>query len=322
MPTLKDIANLSGVSVSTVSRVLNGDQTLNVNEVTKELILNNAKELNYKFKSHSTQGTKIAIINWYSHDQEIIDPYYYYIRKGAEATCSKEKFDFDVFFKEDGFQALHNYNAIIAIGKFSKTEVEKLEKYGQHIVFIDSNPDKQKFDSVEVDFDNLMENVFEYVKKYDTDSICLLNGCEYVGKQKYDDPRSNSFKKMCKLNDIENIDIVEGEFTTESGYEMFSTLHKMDKMKKIIICGNDLIAMGANKAAYKFNYKVGEDVFIVGVNNIPIAKYLVPSLTTIDIPQTQMGYEAVNLVKRRKTTKRSSAITILVPTKIVKRKSC
>ncbi len=323
MATLKDIANDCNVSVSTVSRVLKGDKTLNVNSSTKELIWASATKLNYKVKAKSTTGMKLAVVNWYSHDQEVIDPYYYYIRKGVEATCQQEKFEFDVFFKEDSFENIQSYDAIIAIGKFAPSSVELLAKFNKSIVFVDSNPDRLKFDSVQVDFDSLLEDVFNYALESERGSIGLMNGCEYLEGEKYQDPRLIAYKKQCKLNELDSEKyLIEGDFTIESGYEMFLQLNQEARVPDVLICGNDLIAMGANKAAYKLGMKVGEDIKIVGINNIPVAKYMVPSLTTVEIPQTQMGVEAVTLLKRRQTSESNDPITILVPTKLVKRKSC
>lgn len=323
MATLKDIANDCSVSVSTVSRVLKGDKTLNVNSTTKDLIFESAKKLNYKIKSKSTAGLKIAVINWYSHDQEVIDPYYYYIRKGVEEQCIAEKIEFDVFFKENSIDSLFNYDAFIAIGKFSNKIVKELEKFDKHIVFIDSNPNKLKFDSVQIDFGEMVKELFDYIKSKNISDIGLINGCEYLEGIKYPDPRLVEYDKQCKLNDLDNRKyLIEGEFTIESGYDMFYTLHEEKRVPKAIICGNDLIAMGANKAAYKLGYTVGEDVYILGINNIPVAKYMVPSLTTVEIPQQQMGKEAVNIVKRRQANVENDPVTILVPTRIVKRKSC
>lgn len=322
MATLKDIATDCSVSVSTVSRVLKGDKTLNVNANTKDMIWASAKRLGYKIKAQSTIGTKIAVVNWYSHDQEVIDPYYYYIRKGVEQGCISENFEYDTFYIEDGINDLHKYDAIIAIGKFSENTVKKLEALERTIIFVDSNPNSTKFDAIQVDFDSLIQELFEYIIDNHNKDIGLMIGSEYLGNNKYLDPRLKAFKKQCKLNDIDKLNIIEGEFTIESGYKMFNQLHKENRIPKTIICGNDLIGMGANKAAYKLGLKVGSDVNIVGINNIPVAKFMVPSLTTVEIPQQLMGQESVKLLKRRQTDGKGEPITILVSTRIVKRKSC
>lgn len=322
MATLKDIAKDCNVSVSTVSRVLKGDKTLNVNSSTKDLIWTSANKFNYKVKGQTATGTKLAIINWYSHDQEVIDPYYYYIRKGVEHQCQQEQFEYDVLFKENSIDDLYKYDALVAIGKFNQSLVTKLEAFNKFIVFIDSNPDNLKFDSVQVDFEKMLEDIIEYTLEKHGPSITLLNGREYLENIKYEDPRLIAFKKQCKLKDVSNYQVIEGDFTIESGFEMMSEIIASNANPKVIICGNDLIAVGANKAAHKHGLTVGKDIFILGINNIPIAKYMVPSLTTVDIPQKQMGIEAVNLVKRRQISGKQDPIKILVPTKLIKRKSC
>ncbi len=324
MATLKDIANVCGVSVSTVSRVLKEDKTLNVNAKTKAEIWEVAREMNYKFKGKSVHGFRVAIVNWYSHDQEVIDPYYYYIRKGIEQQCKTEKFAYNVYFKEDKIDELFNYDAIIAIGKFSDEDVLILQKNVSPIIFVDSNPDPTKFSSVQVDFDKMLEEQFNYILKNDKGPIGMLIGVEYVGDIRYEDPRITAFKKQYKLNDFAHPEqyLIEGEFTVESGFSMFEQMYQENNLPKTLICGNDLIAIGANKAAYNNGLKVGEDIMIIGINNIPVAKYMVPSLTTVDIPQLQMGIEAVLLVKKVAEQAEKSPITILVPTRIVKRKSC
>lgn len=323
MATLKDIAKQCDVSVSTVSRILKRDKTLNVNAKTKELVWETAEGLGYKAKSKSTHGTRVAIVNWYSHDQEVIDPYYYYIRKGVESQSQLEGFEYDVFFKESKLDNLFEYDAIIAIGKFNKQQAKNLcLKVDGNIVFIDSNPDHLKYDSVQVDFDKMVEEMFKYVCCTPDQKIGLINGSEYLDGEKFIDPRTTSFDKQCKLNEVKNKVFIEGEFTIESGYQMFFELEQAGQVPDVLICGNDLIAMGANKAAYKLGLNVGTDVKIIGINNIPVAKYMVPSLTTVDIPQFQMGCEAVGLVKRKIVSKTENPITILVPTKLVRRKSC
>ena len=79
MATIKDIASIVGVSISTVSRVLNFDDTLNVSNTTREKILKVADELDYistKSKKNKEKKTKnVGIIYWYDYEEELGDPY-------------------------------------------------------------------------------------------------------------------------------------------------------------------------------------------------------------------------------------------------------
>ncbi len=324
MATLKDIANQCNVSISTVSRVLKNDKTLNISYETREKILKVSKDLSYQVKSNKNQGISIAIINWYSHDDEIIDPYYYYIRKSTEQECSKVGFSYDTYFKEDDFSKINNYDGVIAIGKFSNNQAKELELISDNLIFVDCNPNINKYDSIEVDFDFAMKEIFEYiVKKLNIKDIALLTGCEKIDNEVYIDMRKTSFLKYSKKYNIFNKDyIVEGEFTLQSGFDMFNELYEKGiKLPKVIICGNDLIAMGVNKAIYKKGLTVGKDIKIIGINDMPISKYIVPSLTTVKIFQKEMGIEAVNLIKRRLEEKSTIAIKITVPTTLKIRKS-
>ncbi len=320
MATLKDIAEKCGVSIATVSRVLKDDKTLSVTDKTKAKINKTAKELNYRIKP-AKLGYKIAVVNWYSHDQEVMDPYYYYIRKGVENQCNLSELDYDIFFQEDGLNGLNNYSGVIAIGKFSKEDVKLIESVTENIVFVDSNPNRTKYSSVEVDFEWMMNDVFNFLNLQEAKQITLLMGKEQVGDEIYEDTRLLSFQKLIKLHQLEEkANVMIGDFTLESGYEMMKQLINEKINLDVIICGNDLIALGANKAAYKNNLQVGEDISIIGINNIPIAKYMVPSLTTVEIPQVEMGEEAVKILINQLKGEKIRKVSIL-PTVLKVRKS-
>ena len=88
MATLKDIASLAEVSIATVSRVLNQDESLSVTEETRHRILTAADELGYtrhqKSGNFKKEKHQIAIIQWVSEEDELDDIYYYNIRLGIE----------------------------------------------------------------------------------------------------------------------------------------------------------------------------------------------------------------------------------------------
>lgn len=322
MATLKDIAESCNVSISTVSRVLKNDKQIKVNEKTRSNILEVAQKLNYQIKTIETKGTRIAIINWYSHDQELVDPYYYYIRKSLEAECKKNDFEFDNYFIEDNAPNYLQYDAVIALGKFDQAFAQKVNSFLKTIIFIGHNPDHTLYDSVEINYELLMHNVFDYAQSLGIKSIGLMNGVEYVNEVKFLDSRLTAFNKVSSQYLIEtNNHSIDGLFSMESGLEMFTELHNHQRVPDFIICGNDMIALGANKAAYKLGYTVGKDVKILGINDIPNAKFMVPSLSTVTVPQEQIGIEAINLLKRRLTETTSLPITVMIPTKLKIRKS-
>lgn len=88
MVTIKDIAHAAGVSSATVSRVLNQDQAMSVSDETRIKIFTIAEQLGYKKSKKTNKRSKfshrIAIIEWYTEQEELDDLYYYSIRLGAE----------------------------------------------------------------------------------------------------------------------------------------------------------------------------------------------------------------------------------------------
>lgn len=325
MATLKDIAKKSNVSESTVSRVLNNDRTISVNEKTKERIFDVANELNYKYKKQSVAGTKIAIVNWYSHDQEAIDPYYYYIRKSVETQLELLGIEYNSFFKNSKLTDYFGYDAIVAIGKFSVKSAIELESVCDKLVFVGCNPNRLKYDSISINFEILMNQIFEYALSLGVKSIGLFSGVESVAGESLPDPRQISYRNYMKINDLDpNKYFVIEEFTMESGVKMFYDMHNENRIPELIISGNDSIAFGINKAAIELGYNVGDELKIIGINDIPLAEYMVPALTTVNIPQNQMGKEAVRLLTRRLKDDEdfNDKIVVNVPTNLVIRKSC
>lgn len=322
MATLKDIATRCDVSISTVSRVLKNDKVIKVNDQTRKQIFDVANGLGYKIKKQDIAGTKVAIINWYSHDQELVDPYYYYIRKSIETECKANTFEFTNFYYEDQEPNYHLFDAVIALGKFNANYAQNLNTKFNNVIFIGYNPDPNLYDSVGINYELMMTNIFEYAQSLNINSIGLMNGREDIGDENFIDSRVIAFNKVSTQYEINTSNYsIDGKFTMESGFDMFNALHKENRIPELIVCGNDMIALGANKAAYNLDYTTGDDVKLIGINDIPNAKFMVPSLTTITISQKQIGIEAINLLKRRLNEQSSSPISIMVPTKLTIRKS-
>ena len=143
MATLKDIAQLASVSIATVSRVLNRDQSLSVTEETRHRILTVAEELGYTKhlktgESHKPKQ-KIAIIQWVSEQGELDDLYYYQIRLGIEKRAQELDYDILRYFNDHPFTLSEEVIGILCIGKFSRSQISAFEEYQKPLVFIDSD---------------------------------------------------------------------------------------------------------------------------------------------------------------------------------------
>lgn len=167
MAKLKDVAKLANVSVSTVSRILNNDTSLSVTDKTKNEVLNAARQLNYPIKQKEKRTT-FAIIQWFSQDQEISDPYYLTLRRGAESFLKKNNIAVRRFFHDDldMDSTLSQIDGILCLGKFSKKYIDKLKKYTQRIILLDMTLYPCREVSIVLDFDDAVKQVIQYLYIY------------------------------------------------------------------------------------------------------------------------------------------------------------
>lgn len=125
MATIKEIAEIAGVSVTTVSRVLNFDDTLNVQDETKRRVFEAADRLEYqiKDKKRKKRKLKLGLLCTYSPEEELEDTYYLSIRIAVEKKLDKEGFKKVTITSEDAVEDVAKLDGIICIGTFSKSMV-------------------------------------------------------------------------------------------------------------------------------------------------------------------------------------------------------
>ena len=137
MSTIKEIAQQAGVSVATVSRILNYDPTLKVAEQTRQRGFDEAKKQNYIKRKIKTKNNynpiRIGIVQWYSIEKELNDPFYLSIRIGAESYLNQNNIEMIRSFRGDPdfLSKLSMLDGLICIGKFIKW---KTRHFCYHII--------------------------------------------------------------------------------------------------------------------------------------------------------------------------------------------
>lgn len=326
MATIKDIAEKAGVSIATVSRVLNYDSSLSVSDDTRKRIFEIAEELSYKKKSlKKTASTKIGIIHWYTEKEELNDLYYMSIRLGIEQRC--EQHDVQVMNYYNNIEAMksEDLQGIIAVGKFSKQQVEELAAMTNHVVFVDSNPDEDRFDAIIIDFEKVTKNVLDHFIQKGHKKIGYLGGRETFKDQtaQIEDMREKTFKSYmmdAKLYNESHLYI--GAFSVEDGYKLMKHAIKDlgDKLPTAFFAANDLLAIGALRAIHEEAIAVPDRVSIIGVDDLSVSKYVFPALTTVKVYTEIMGETAVDTLLER-ITGRKIAKKIYIATDLVIRNS-
>jgi len=343
MTTINEVARLAGVSGATVSRVLNHDKSLSVPESTRAKVFAAAEKLQYKpqknYKSKQNQNKqstslnsyRIGILLWYSQEEGYSEPYFLSIRRGVEKRCEELGIVNLEILRMTGNKnedRLMNLDGIIAIGKINFIDMEKVFPVNAKVVFVDYVPDIHKFDSIISNFEEGTQKALQHLMRLEHREISFIGGREFVSKfgnserEEIEDLRFKAFESFMKQEGLYNADqVYVGDWSINSGYEIMANLIKLKKVARSFFIANDSLAIGAIKALHENGYRVPEDVAIVSFDDIGMARYVTPALTTIRVHTEQIGKAALDLLVSR-IEGREIPLQITFPTELIVRESC
>lgn len=320
MATISDIAKEAKVSVSTVSRILNNDTNLNVSDVTRTKVFNIANKLGYKKSKRKNKANKtFAIIQWYTLQQEIEDPYFLSIRQGAEAYCIEHNIDIIRIFKDDKDweTKIKKVNGIICIGIFSIDEINKIKNINSNIIVLDMYNTNLNAHTINLDFEQAIDEELSYLLDNNINEIAYIGGIHpLIKKNNIEEPRQKYLKAFCDKNNIKSI-IYEGDFSIESGYILTNDLinKHFEHMPQAIIAASDPIAIGALRALQENDFNIPNDIWLIGFDNIEASYYTTPPLTTMDTPAFIMGRYGAQIIDIFKS--QSIPMHIKLPCKLI-----
>lgn len=325
MATIKDIAIKAGVSIATVSRVLNHDETLTVQEETKKRIFEAAEQLEYtlKVQKKRKKKLKVGVLYSYSSTEELEDPYYLCIRLAIEYKLEEEGYKKIPVTFLDTAETLLGIDGVICSGTFSKTMVEKIGTWGKPVVFIDSCPDIRRFDAIMIDYKQAVREIMDCFVEHGHTKIGFVGCVEKDGDgRELKDERMDAVKEYLTEKGLYHPEYIKtGLYHAKYGYQLLKELHMEGNLPTALFVANDSMAVGCYKAAYELGVKIPEDISIIGFNDIPSAKYMIPPLTTVRLYMEFMGEYAVRMLEERALGEREICVKVTVPTKLCLRDS-
>lgn len=325
MATIKEIAELAGVSAATVSRVLNFDDTLNVQDETKKRVFEAAERLEYQVRSKkkSKKKLKIGMISSYSLEEELEDTFYLSVRIAIERKLEEDGFKKFSVNLGDSVDSISPLDGLICLGTFSESMVNKVKAFNKPTVFVDAVGDLDVFDSVVTDLKHSVKKVLSYFLQEGHERIAFIGGCDVDcdGKE-VEDLRIPIFRSYMEEKGLLNENYIKiGGYTPKYGYRLGKELLSMEVKPTAIFTANDSLAVGCYKAIEESGFRIPDDISVIGFNDISIAKYLIPPLTTVHIYMDFMGAQAVNLLSERIYSNREISMHISIPTKLMIRGS-
>ncbi|MFV0239205.1 MAG: LacI family DNA-binding transcriptional regulator [Lacrimispora sphenoides] len=325
MATIKEIAEMAGVSAATVSRVLNFDDTLNVQDETKQRVFEAAERLEYQMrdKKKYKKKLKLGMISSYSLEEELEDTFYLSVRIAIERKLEEEGFKKFPVNLGDSVESTSNLDGLICLGTFSESMVNKVKSFHKPAVFVDALGDLDLFDSVVTDLRHSVKKVLSYFLQEGHKKIAFIGGRDVdVDGKEVMDLRVPIYRSFMEERGILNEEYIKiGGYTPKHGYRLGKELLAMEERPSAIFTANDSLAVGCYKAIQEAGLCIPEDISVIGFNDISIAKYLIPPLTTVHIYMDFMGSQAVSILAERIYSGREISMHISLPTKLMVRGS-
>lgn len=304
-----DIAKLSGVSIATVSRVLNNKSGVSENARNKVLsvveetdFVPNQLAISLANQKSNVIGLVMPGINdYFSNRIDAINKvckehgYSLMITSNYKDTnCIEDDLDNFNLLIEKRVDGIIYFPTHVSIPH--KAFLKKIENRIP-IVVTDSHIDDINMTSVIQDAMTAASEMMRYLIDGNHRNIGYINGLSY---DKVNNWRFIAYKTQLEKAGIKYRDelVVEGNFSFESGYTCMKKLLKQVKLTAVF-AANDKMAMGAIKAVVDAGLKVPEDISIVGYDGIEYGQFYNPSLTTIRVNQNELGRRAAEaLIKQ------------------------
>jgi LacI family transcriptional regulator len=310
--TLKEIARAVGVSTATVSRVLNFDASLSVAPHKRQAIIETAEAMNYatpRARNRANQQglSKIALVHFLRPEQELIDPYYVGLRLGIESRCQALKIETVKVYHTDSMpdaSLLQSASGVIAIGSQRDEDIAWLNRHARHVVFADFIPPTDEFDSVASDLALAMHKLLSALKDRGYKRIGFAGWIEEAATAAYTEVRCRAYVDwMHKYATFDPKFCVTARpvdrNTEQMGYDLGMQLMSQEARPDAIVTCNDNIAVGVYRAVHELGLKIPDDVAVASFNDISVAQFLNPPLSTIRLPSEEIGETAVELLLER-----------------------
>ncbi|TVY02412.1 LacI family DNA-binding transcriptional regulator [Paenibacillus cremeus] len=330
MATMKDICKRAGVSIATVSAVIN--KSAYVSPALEERVNKAIQELNYRpnavarsLKKKSTK-TIAAIVT------DIENPYYPTMIRGMDDVAFNFGFSFILCNTTNDPIRFRNYldlivekqaDGLLLANISTEEELAQVEKTGLKYVLLNRKP--PAYDKNYVGINNMLttELSIKHLASLGYRDIAYFSGDLLIStaRERWEGFQSGMHQQGLKVDEAL---VFHGDYTFRSGYESTKKLLTETKQLPEAICAaSDLVAFGAVKALRESGIRIPEDIAIMGNDNNPFSENFIVPLSTVDHPKYEMGKMAMELLLEEIESKeRKFPKQIVLPPSLVVRDSC
>lgn len=318
MATIKEISQLADVSIATVSRVLNQDDTIVVSPEVKKRIFRIAHELKYvpprRRHAQKERGIVIGVADWHIIRKDRTNIRLSSLDLIVKSMSGKNDVRFERLDKNQPGQ----YDGIMAFGVFSEEEMEFLRMQSFAIVFINSDPKDYEYDSIVMDFNKGIHEMLDYLmdqKKYC--SVGYIGGIYEEGQVRIGYRRLEGIRgAFMQRGFYEEGNFYIGDISRESGYNLAKQAIQSGRLPEAVLLGSEEVAEGALEAFQDAGLRVPKDVAVVIYKDIETLESKWPSYTKVRMFPDIVWQTAIKLLLEQIQEGRKDNMTIYLPTKL------
>ena len=334
--TLKEIAKEAGVSVSTVSRVINRKgphvarpelQNRIWEIVSRTGYVPNENALNLKKSAKSeTLSTPQSIACLFARTPESInDPFFAQLARSVESAAFKEGYYVQYSLTEVDVKKPHtlhslldqNIRGVVVLGRCSHELLQYLKQCFRFVSYVGLNPPEAQHDQIICDGQEVSKAAVDYLVELGHRNIA------YIGETSNEN-RFAGYLQSLREHDIpfDPRYVADVPLSTENGYHGARALLEQCRGVTAVLCANDVTAIGAMRAMRELGIRIPQDISIMGIDDIDMAQYMTTKLTTVHIPVEEMGQMATKVLLDRINGGHTIHMKVSMPFYIVERESC
>lgn len=336
--TISEIAKEVGVCKATVSLILNGKaKQYHISDATIRTVQDYCRSINYQPNIHAIRMGRKIVSNvmllldggeGYGQVNTFADYNVAQITGGIAVAAKEAGYTLSVRIMENGMNGDDVFNS------FRNREIDGMIYYGvkipdcwydvfreekRKVIGIGISP-RDGVSTVNINNREISFELTEKLLKRNYKNILYFTGTfeSYPGIERY-----MGFVEACKVCGLEvnEENVIHCNFSEQNAYELMDEFCRSGKsLPDAIVCANDAMAIGVVHALNKYNYRVPEDIAVSGGDNIRLAAYVTPSLTTFENHAELMGREAFRLLHRQIRGENAEG-NIIISSEIIERQS-
>lgn len=334
--TAKELARRLKLSEAAVSMALNNKP--GVSTATRKKVLEAARECGYDFTRINENNTAPQTVNgtvyfiiYRRHGAVVADtPFFSQLSQGIDYGCKKHRCHLNIYYLYEGQDTAAQLKELIRLGcrgmillgtEMREEDFAPFAHLSVPLVLLDAYFENIKADCVLI---NNIQGAYQaanyLISKCKTQPGYLRSSYAINNFNE----RADGFYKAVRENGMSTSKSVVHLLSPslEGAYaDMLALLQQGEETARCYFADNDLIAGGAMRAFREMGMRIPEDTAIIGFDNMPLASYIEPALTTINVPKLSMGELAVDRLFELIRNPKAVPVKIEISTDIVVRKS-